>query len=190
MKYIDKQYYHIFNRGAHKGKIFFSDENYYYCLRLVKKYTEIYKLEILAYCLMPNHYHFILQQKQSGSISRFLQTTFNAYSQAINKAIKHSGTLFQGRAKGILTDTDEHLIHLVRYIHLNPVVARLVSKPEEWEFSDYNEWIGESNFKYSGEKLRQNYFKEAKEYKLFVDEYRHKQEILLLTNYLYPFEGL
>jgi len=138
---------------------------------------------------MPNHYHLILQQEQAGSISRFLQTTFNAYSQAINKETKHSGTLFQGRAKGVSINTDEHLLHLVRYIHLNPVVAKLVEKPEEWEFSDFREWIGERSYTYSNLELRQVYFKEAKEYKLFVDGYRHEQEIQLLTNYVYPYEG-
>jgi len=106
MKYEDNKYYHVYNRGTNKGTLFYNNENYLYCLKLIEKYRSKYDITIVAYCLMPNHYHFVLRQNENGSISRFLQTTFNAYSQAINKELQRSGTLFESRAKGILIDSD------------------------------------------------------------------------------------
>ena len=180
MNYLDHQYYHVYNRGAHKGKLFFSDENDRYCLRLVEKYRKIYQVSIVCYCLMPNHYHFILQQESGGSISRFLQMTFNAYTQAVNREQRRSGTMSQGRAKGLLVDDDKYLVQLVRYIHLNPVVAGLVAKPEEWEFSDYENWITPAE----GPEIRRMYFPDSDEYKSFVEEYKDERDRDLLTKYI------
>ncbi len=80
-------YYHIFNRGVNHQNIFYSDENYKYCLRLIKKYIKKYFMTIIAYCLMPNHYHFVIRQDSDIPISKFINTLFNAYVQALNKKI-------------------------------------------------------------------------------------------------------
>ena len=141
MKYLDSEYYHVFNRGAHKSKIFFLEENYLYCLRLLGKYSSQYLVSLAAYCLMPNHYHLICRQEAGGSISKFVQTTFNAYSQAVNKQQGHSGTLFEGKARAKHINSDSYILQVVRYIHLNPVEAGLVVRPGDWKFSDYLEWI-------------------------------------------------
>jgi hypothetical protein len=137
---------------------------------------------------MPNHYHFLLRQERGGSISRFLQTTFNAYTQAINKGLGHSGTMFQGRTKGIRVHTDRYLVHLVRYIRLNPVTARMVKLPEEWEFSDYREWIyARSDSKFINE-IRKMYFQSVDEYKSFIQEYVQEREQEILRDYLFDEE--
>jgi len=98
-KYQDAQFYHVYNRGAHQSTIFKRPYLYRKCIALLHKYAEKYKVAIIAYCLMPNHYHLILRQEANGSISRFLQTTFNAFVQFFNVMEHHSGTLFQGPAK-------------------------------------------------------------------------------------------
>ena len=141
MKYEDNQYYHIYNRGAGKNLIFFSERNYRFCLDLFSKYQNRYCISFVAYCLMPNHYHIVLLQNEGGSITRFLQTVFNGYTQSINNELNWSGTLFESRAKGILIDYDRYLFQVICYDHLNPVFAAMVTKPEDWEFSDYRDWI-------------------------------------------------
>ena len=98
-------------------------------------------MQLAAYCLMSNHYHFLLQQKPGGSIHRFLQTTFNAYSQTINKELGRSGTFFQGRPKSKEIEDEDYLAQICRYIHMNPVVAGLVDNPIKWKFSDCSEWL-------------------------------------------------
>jgi len=186
--YVDNEYYHIFNRGAHKSKIFFLEENYRYCLRLLKKYSSQYSASILAYCLMPNHYHLVCQQKAGGSVSKFLQTTFNAYSQAVNKQQRHSGTLFEGKAQGKHINSDSYVLQVVRYLHLNPVEARLVIKPEDWRFSDFGDWIVEPSegLKPSeGLLLRNAYFKDGVAYREFVETYKEEKGSAGIKNFLF-----
>ena len=178
MKHEDGKYYHIYNRGANKQKIFYSDENYFYCLHLLEKYRIQYAVSVIAYCLMPNHCHLLLRQNAGGSISRYVQTTFNAYTQALNKVAGRSGTLFQGRAKSIEITTDEYAIRLCRYIHYNPVASKLAVNASEWNYSDYNEWItdGKPSIKNSNAlkvdfTLRDGYFNSGDGYKKFSEEY-------------------
>lgn len=171
MKYETGKYYHVYNRGAHKQKIFLNSENYRFCLQLFRKYSAQYHVSILAYCLMPNHYHLLLKQNELGSISKFIQVVFNSYSQSFNKVTGHSGTLFQGRCKGIEVDSDDYTILLCRYIHYNPVSARLVSIPNEWPHSDYQDWIKRSDGDQEKMALRERYFGSAEVYEKFVSEY-------------------
>ncbi len=178
MKYEDEKYYHVYNRGANKQDIFLCASNYDFCLRLFKKFAFQYYVSIMTYCLMPNHYHLLLRQCDSGSISSFIQAVFNSYSQAFNKATGHSGTLFQGRAKGMEVINDEYAVRLCRYIHYNPVAARLVTRPEDWQYSDYLDWIGKRNGTLTDLSLRETYFESADAYRSFMDEYRGNEKIL------------
>ena len=166
MKYLDNEIYHVFNRGAHKSKLFFNEGNYEYCIQLLTKYISKHSVDLLAYCLMSNHYHLLLRQRDGGSISRYIQTIFNAYSQAVNIQQGWSGTLFQGRAKSTHIDNDESLIAVVCYIHLNPVVAGLVSLPEEWKFSDYCNWVNDPE-----NDTRARFFADGSEYRNYVAEF-------------------
>jgi REP element-mobilizing transposase RayT len=145
MKYLDDHFYHVFNRGSRSEEIFFSDANYQYFLRLIAKNASTHLVYIVAYCLMPNHYHLVLQQKVTGSISKLIQSVMTSYVQAINKKYNTNGSLFQGKAKSKLIDSDEYVLQVIRYIHLNPVSAKLVQAPEDWPFSDYRKWIEHTN---------------------------------------------
>jgi REP element-mobilizing transposase RayT len=138
---------------------------------LLSKYSIKYAVSVLAYCLMPNHYHFVLRQEESGSISRCVQTTFNAFSQRLNAQKKHSGTMFQGKAKAAFIDSDASMLHVVRYIHLNPVRSKLVRKPQDWRFSDYSSWIGrEKTFLHENVK-NFTFYIDKEEYRRFVEDY-------------------
>ncbi|NQT24612.1 transposase [candidate division KSB1 bacterium] len=164
------QYYHLYNRGVNKQQIFFSEDNYTYCLHLVKKNAERHQIKIIAYCLMPNHYHFLVRPEDEHSISRFIQSTFNSYVQALNKQLDRKGPLFEGRFKHVLVDKDEDLMHLIRYIHRNPVEAGLVESPDKWIFSNYLEFIEERKGSLVDLSVRDMYFSSAIEYKFFVED--------------------
>lgn len=182
--YHDNHLYHVYNRGAHKKNIFRSDYQYAYCLNLIEKYKTKYSIQIYAYCLMPNHYHFLLSQNVDGSISKFLQTTFNAYVQAFNKMEDHSGTIFQGAARGILVGNDEYACQLIAYIHQNPVTANFVKNPELWQFSDYKEWIGKKTFRFEGKDLLNLHFEDSNGYSKFMKSYQEEKILSRINNYI------
>lgn len=136
------QYYHFYNRGRSRLPIFVEPDNYLFVLRKVKQYSQEFDLSIIAYCLMPNHYHFLIRQDGQHPAGLLLQRVFNSYSKAYNKHYGHSGTLFEGPYKAKRVDETAHLLHLCRYIHGNPVKDCLVSDPANWPYSNYLEWIG------------------------------------------------
>jgi REP element-mobilizing transposase RayT len=96
---------------------------------------------VVAYCLMPNHFH-LLVQPLDDQLSRRMQRLSISYTKAINKRHGRSGALYQGQFQAAHVDRDEYLLYLSRYIHLNPVEAGLVRRPEDWEFSSYREYVG------------------------------------------------
>jgi len=99
-------------------------------------------VKIIAYWIMPTHLHFILKPLIENGISVFTSKILNSYTRYFNITHNRKGPLWEGRSKRILVKTDEQLLHLTRYIHLNPVTAHLVEKPEEWKFSSYLEYLG------------------------------------------------
>lgn len=134
-------YYHVYNRGNDRRAVFFERENYLYFLRLVRRHLMENDLDVLAYCLMPNHYHFLVHCKR-GNMTEGMQLLGLSYTKAMNKRYNRVGSLFQGRFQAKWIDNDSYLHHLVQYIHLNPVKAELVANPEDWEFSSYHEYAG------------------------------------------------
>ncbi len=98
-------------------------------------------VKIIAYCLMPTHIHLVLKQLEKDGISIFMNKILNSYSRYFN--IKHGrkGPLWEGRFKKVLVENDEQLLHLTRYVHLNPVTSALIKKPEQWTASSYKEYI-------------------------------------------------
>lgn len=177
--------YHIYNRGANKQDIFLCEENYSYCLDLLFKYSQEYDISIISFCLMPNHYHLLIRQDNERTISEFIRTTFNAYVQAFNNWHKRTGTLFESRFKHIQVDTDDYVLQLSRYIHLNPVESGLVSKPEKWEYSNYREWIGTRSKWILDSDFVRRYFSDPDEYKNYVMQYwEDKQRISTITEYI------
>lgn len=143
--YINDGYYHIYNRGVAKQDIFNDKKDYTVFLGYLKdalnkpkirktiKYVQgrtlsvterpvkNFKKEItlIAYCLMPNHFHFLIMQKNKEAMKSFMQSVITRYSSYFNKKYKRVGPLFQGRYKAIIIDNDNYLLHLSRYIHLN-----------------------------------------------------------------------
>jgi REP element-mobilizing transposase RayT len=166
--FVQGHYYHIYNRGAGKELIFFNPGNYEYLLRLVKRYCGRYGVTVITYCLMPNHYHFLLRQETEQALSKFINVLFNAYVQAVNRQQDRKGTLFEGRFRHVWVDREEYLIHLCRYIHLNPVKANLVSQIEDWLYSNYLEWIGQRTGTLKDAEFIRDRFPTPEAYRQFV----------------------
>jgi putative transposase len=155
MELYPNHLYHIFNQGNNRQKIFFSDENYRHFLRLVKKFI-LPHCDILAYCLMPNHFHFLINANEKscylrdhGSV-RMHQLAFGfrtlliSYAQAVNVQENRTGSLFRQGTKCVLVDGMQRHYGLTafHYIHQNPWKANLVSRPEDWPYSSFPDYAG------------------------------------------------
>ena len=98
-------------------------------------------VDIGAYCLMPNHFHILLQQLQDNGISTFVRKLLNSYTRYFNTKNERIGPLFQGQFKAVRVESDEQLLHLTRYIHLNPLVGYVVKDLRNFEWSSYLDYI-------------------------------------------------
>ncbi len=133
-------FYHIYNKAVADNLLFVDEQNYHFFISKIRKYL-IEVGEILAYCLMPNHYHILMLLKEV-SLPEAMQRFALAYSVPFNKRYNRTGHLFQGPYRLKHVDDTRYLVHLTRYIHLNPLTANLVNKAEEWEYSSLREYIG------------------------------------------------
>ena len=134
-------YYHFYNRGVNRGRIFFGEENYLFCLRRLRHYFRPELAEIVAYCLMPTHYHLLVRLQRADPGKSIMQPFGVSYTKAINRQERRAGPLFQGPFQAKHVDSLPYLLHLTRYIHLNPVKAGLVDDPADWPFSSYLEYV-------------------------------------------------
>ncbi|MBU0495935.1 MAG: transposase [Chloroflexi bacterium] len=112
-----------------------------YLLHKLKRLRDELSIAILAYCLMPNHYHLVVRQDGDVPVSTLVQRAFQTYTQAFNRQQVRRGPLLEGRFRHVHVDRDEYAVHLCGYLHLNPVAAGLVAHPTEWPYSNYREWI-------------------------------------------------
>ncbi|MCP4360480.1 MAG: transposase [Chloroflexi bacterium] len=171
LAFLPGHYYHIYNRGVDKRPIFHEADNYIFLLHRLKKYALQFQITVIAYCLMPNHYHFLLRQDNDQSISIFMQRVFNSYTKAFNKRYHRSGPLFAGRYKAKHVADDQYLLHLCRYIHANPVKDGFVTAPEEWQYGNYLEWIGEREGTLIDREFVSHYYPNPAEYAADVRAY-------------------
>jgi putative transposase len=132
--------YHVIARGNHRQATFLTDLDYEAYLTRLEKYQKRYGVRLYAYCLMPNHVH-LLAQTSELPLSKFMQALQQAYTQRFNRVHAKVGHLFQGRYKSIICDGDEYLLTLIRYIHLNPVRARLVDDPDTYPYSGHRAYL-------------------------------------------------
>lgn len=178
--------YHIFNRGVNKGDIFFDERDYKrfimvagYYLSNEKPFSHFFQLEesnsvsekkisVLAYCLMPNHFHFLIKQLVDGGITWYMQHLANSYSHHIHKKYNRVGPLFESRYKNVLVGTDEQLVHVLRYIHLNPLVSGLVSDLKNYKYSSYLSYIDGSKDDLCNTELGLSYFRSRRNFENFV----------------------
>ena len=144
-EFIRGNSFHFYNRAVDGKILFFEDEDYRLFLGKFKRSIEKYPLSVFAYCLMPNHFHFFLRQDSDSKIYRIFNSVLSSYVQKYNIKYNRKGVLMAGPLQSILIQDEKYFLNLCRYIHLNPVKANLVIKPEEWDYSNYSEWIGVRN---------------------------------------------
>ena len=139
--------YHIVQRGNNREVCFVEPENYQIYLELWRECSKRYGVAVHAYCLMTNHIHFLVTPEHSDSISRATRVIGSRYAYYFNKYYHRTGTVWEGRHKSSLVQTDRYFLSCSRYIELNPVAAGMVTRPDEYKWSSYliNAWGGESN---------------------------------------------
>ncbi len=163
MHFIQGEFYHVYNRGNNRQVIFFGQRNYLFFLKKVKEQL-LPVSEIIAYCLMPNHFHFLLKATENGlkqrdsfggkpmqELAYRIGILLSSYSQAINKQNKTTGSLFQQKTKAkILCEVNDgsrisYFEQCFHYIHQNPVVARMVKALSDWPYSSFPDYTGLRN---------------------------------------------
>lgn len=134
--------YHIMARGNEKGTIFSDTADYEKFIDILQEALLKYSLAFFAYVLMKNHYHLLLKTTMPNlsAVMHFIQTKYAIY---FNKRYKRVGHLFQGRYKSIVVEEGRYLLEVSRYIHLNPVRAGIVARPEDYKWSSFREYINE-----------------------------------------------
>lgn len=165
--------HHLYNRGVNKDKIFFDDNDYRFFIKKMKEYKEKHFIKIICFCLLPNHFHlFVKQLTIEHTIGKFIGDLTNAYTKGINKKYGRTGVLLEGRTKSKIITDETYFLWLCKYILLNPVNARLVSQPEEWNYSSAKEYFGsiDSNITDTEEIL--NKFNSAKDFVEFIKNER------------------
>lgn len=189
--YIENGYYHIYNRGVEKRSVFQDRQDYTKFLYILKIYLsptdELRKefpllrsnivrnnlseqIDLLAFCLMPNHFHLLIKQTSKDAITKLMRYLLTTYTMYFNKRHGRVGPLFQGVYKGALVDSDEYLLHLSRYIHLNPL-SRGASL-DEFEWSSYLYYLSQDKPSWLKIETINNYFNEKNpnlNYKNFVE---------------------
>lgn len=213
---VNDECYHIFNRSIASFIIFnniddymrmldiidmfrFTDFNYSYShyaqltkdvrlkIKLQLEKTSDRLVDIICYCLMPTHPHLILKQKKDNGILLYMSRVLNSYARYFNTKYNRKGPLWEGHFKSVLIDTDELLLHITRYLHLNAVTAKITEKPELWPYSSYSEYLNKTKDKICN--IDGLFEMSIPEYKKFVnDQISYQRDLakikhLLIENY-------
>lgn len=178
--FFQNGYFHVYNRGHNKQKIFLHYKDYVRYLLRLKEYLEKHPITLLCYCLMPNHIHLILRQDSEEPIDVFIHRLHTAYTMFFNKKYERVGSVFQSRFKAKCIETDEYLLHGSRYVHINPIELlrpqgpALNSQLTKYPWSSYQEYTQPSSslpISLCDTSIILNYFKKENKqqsYKQFV----------------------
>ncbi len=193
--------YHVFNRSIAKLPIFKTNSDYVRTTKVVEFYRfkklpirfsyfkrlpddlkkdfinsymqdENKTLEIMSYCIMPNHVHFLIKQLKFGGISNFMRNFQNSYSKYFNTKYKRAGSLFQAMFKAVRIESDEQLIHVSRYIHLNPTTSFIINPQqlEKYPWSSLKDYLSKQHQSFISTEQILSYFKSRGAYKKFVKD--------------------
>ncbi len=172
----ENAFYHITSRGDGRRKIFKNKRDKDKFLGYVTRSKGKYNFRLYAYVLMDNHYHLLIETLKPN-LSKIMHYINSVYTTYFNKVNNNVGHVFQGRYKSIIVDADNYYKKLTRYIHLNPVKAKIVEKPEDYKWSSYREYIKISNNVYiDREEAIQLLGMGVGEYKRFVEEGSDKED--------------
>ena len=195
---VTHETYHVFNRGLDKRPTFRNQREYARAYQTLKYYRFLnlpvklsrflelnegqrqkimqecssqLKISILAYCFMPNHFHFLIRQEADNGISKFMSDFLNSYTKYFNTKEGRVGQLFLNNFKSVRVESEEQLLHLSRYIHLNPFssfVVKEIEDLEKYEWSSFQEYLQKSEDYICEKETILSYFKNTERYKQFV----------------------
>lgn len=179
--FVPDIYYHFYNRGNNRQAVFFEPDNYLYFLGGLKKYL-VPVVRIVAYCLMPTHYHILVRvmlqtsevfktSEVSAQVSLAMQKFLISYTKAINKRFERVGSLFQGQFQAKPIQNYPHMLNLCIYMHANPVKDGLVALPEDQIYSNYLEWLGQRDGTLDDREFIHEHFGSPSEYQELVMQY-------------------
>lgn len=220
--FANDQIYHIYNRSIERKSIFttkweyqrsLDTLNYYHFSNLPFRFSYLQKLnkdirekilfeinegkdkllEIIAFCLMPNHFHFMVKQIQNNGIIKFVSKFSNSYTKYFNTKHKRKGPLFEGIFQANLVETEEQLVHLSRYIHLNPTSSYIIPQKDllDYEWSSLPEYLNLKNKTICNKELVLNLFSSVADYKKFVlDQISYAQELDKIKHLTLEQEGV
>ncbi len=136
--------YHIINRGNGRAEVFHKDDDYLAFIKILSLAAERHNMRILAYCLMPNHFHLVLWPRADSDLSAFMQWLTTSHVRRYHKFYKSSGHVWQGRYKSFPVQGSKHLLTVLKYVERNPVRAKLAKKAQDWKYSSARFWLGET----------------------------------------------
>ena len=181
--YAPNHYYHVYNRGWNRSRIFLYPEDYIFFENLLiqrlsptplkdmrgREYMWLREtIDLNAYCLMSNHFHFLIYQRSEAAMTKLLQSVCTAYTLYFNRKYKKRGPLFETRFKAVLVVSDEQLRHITRYIHLNHWSFR------DWPHNSYGDYLGTTR-EWLEPKSILELFPDAEHYRAFVEDYEAMQ---------------
>lgn len=194
--FANGEYYHLFNRGVERRPVFTNRREFSRSVDLINfyrfnkpplrysKYSALEEeqrrnflaslaekaVEIIAFCLMSNHFHFLIKQVKDGGTSKFMANFMNSYTKYFNTKYQRVGSLFQGAFKAVHVESDEQLLHLSRYIHLNPVISFRIKLQDlkDYQWSSYPSYVGDLDINFVDKDVVMNFFKSPNKYEEFV----------------------
>ena len=174
--FLQGHYYHIYNHASQNLLLYRDAEDYQNCLSLMNKYLNSPDFSMVAFCLMPNHYHLFIRQNGECPIYLIMNKIWFRYSKFYNGKYGGKGSIFAEKTQHKHVDKDIYLLRLSAYIHQNPVTAGLVATPEHWEWSNYREWIGLRDALLCDYDICRIYYKDESSYReMMVDMAAAKQ---------------
>jgi len=209
-EFAPETYYHIYNRGVAKQKIFLDNQDYKVFLGYLKLYLSQPDLQgrtlkvaptrklknyydlarLLAYCLLPNHFHLFVYQKESNTITGLMRSIGTKYSMYFNKKYKRVGPVFQGRYKGVMIVSEIQFIYLSKYIHRNPLPLPTGTDLVGYKYSSYPVYLGKFNQGWVDKSEILSYFSKIKpveSYRQFVEEI-DERDLRLIKNEMLDYE--
>ncbi|MBI1857128.1 transposase [Candidatus Saccharibacteria bacterium] len=184
---VGESYYHVYARGASKQPIFLEPADYNHFISLFSRYLSLTpkqdrlginyphlqgRIELLAYCLMGNHFHLLLYQIEQGAMSQLMKSIMTSYGRYFNFKYKRSGSMYESTYKASLINSDAYLTHISRYIHLNPRYWQRYkySSIANYLYEAQNEWLQNSRV--------MEQFSSSDEYRIFLEDYEGEKVVL------------
>src|SRR3972149_9188393 len=172
--------YHVLNRGNARQEVFHKKEDYAAFLDLMEEAVERLPMRMLAWCLIPNHFHLVLWPHGDGDLSRWMQWLMTAHVRRYHRHYHSSGHVWQGRFKAFPIQQDEHLLTVLRYVERNPLRCKLVKRAQLWPWSSAAVWGGEK----AEEFLHLGPVKRGRDWLRFVNQPQTEAEVAALRSCL------